>query len=95
MDVTQAVAAAQNLLSESPPGIPDAVLVGNPEDHEWCYVLQWTSRRAVQTRSLRDAPPPGIGPIAVDKSSGDAFYLSSVPLPVALDIAYSTRRRQP
>lgn len=93
MDATQAVAAAQHLLSESPPGIPDAALVGNPEDHQWCYVLQWTSRRAVQTRSPQDAPPPGIGPIAVDKGRGDAFYLSSVPLPVALEIAYSTQRR--
>lgn len=91
MDATQATATAQELLTAAPPGVPDAVLSGQVEDRGWCFVLQWTTSRAIGSRSPADAPPPGIGPIAVDKESGEAFYLPSAPLPVALDMARSAR----
>ncbi|WP_406039876.1 hypothetical protein OG799_29855 [Micromonospora sp. NBC_00898] len=93
MDVTQARDAATRLLAASPPGVPDAVLSGGAEDQGWCWVLQWTTRRAMASGSPDDAPPPGIGPVAVDKATGEAFYLSSVPLPVALDMARAARGR--
>jgi immunity protein 35 of polymorphic toxin system len=91
MDAAQATAAARQLLVSSPPGIPDPIALDDVTDHDWCWVVQWTSRRAVVSRDPADAPPPGIGPIAVDKATGEAFYLSSIPLPVALDMARASR----
>jgi hypothetical protein len=92
MDIAQARRAAEELLSTAPPGVDDAVLTAQTDDHEWCFVIPWTTRRAMESGSFADAPPPGIGPIGVDKQTGEAFYLSSVPLPIALDVARSRRR---
>lgn len=80
MDARQAREAAARLLAVAPPAA-DAVLLDDVEDHGWCFVLQWTA----------DAPQPGIGPVGIDKRSGAAFYLSSQPLPVAVDLARSAR----
>jgi Immunity protein 35 len=92
MNETEATAAAHRLLTAQNPGVPDPVLLPGAADHDWCWVVQWSTQRAVTTRDPADAPPPGIGPIAVDKATGEAFYLSSVPLPVALDLARASRR---
>lgn len=51
-------------------------------------------RRGSQCRPpTSPSPPPGIGPVAVDKATGKACYLSTVPLPVALDMAPAARDR--
>lgn len=94
MDADQATAAARQLLTTQPPGIPDPIAL-DAADHGWCWVVQWTSRRAVTSRDPADAPPPGIGPVAVDKATGEAFYLPSVPLPVALEMTQAARHGKP
>lgn len=78
MDAQQARANAAALLAEAPPAA-DAVLLDQVDDHDWCYVIQWTAA----------APQPGVGPVAVAKHTGEAFYLGSQPLPIALDLARS------
>jgi hypothetical protein len=93
MDAVQARNAAIALLSASPPSVPDAVLLEGEEDHGWCYVINWTTERAVASLSFEDVAPPGIGPIAIDKESGDAFYLGSQSLPRALEAARRCRGR--
>jgi len=94
VDRAQAVEAARRLLRDEPPGISDGVLIeGSITDHGWCWVINWTSRRVMESNDPADAPPPGVGPIAVDKADGEAFYLSSVPLPIALEMAKENRGR--
>jgi hypothetical protein len=87
MDAAHARAVAAAMLTASPPGVSDAILSESEDDHGWCYVIDWTTERAAKSCSFQDAPPPGIGPIAVDKKSGKAFYLGSQWLPLELEMA--------
>ena len=95
MDATHAIEIAKGLLLRQPPGIPDADLIeGSATDDGWCWVIDWTSRRTLESHDPADAPLPGVGPIAVNKTDGEAFYLSSVTLPIALDVAKQARGRR-
>jgi hypothetical protein len=93
MDVTQARAAAATLLATQQPGASDAVLLEGTDDHGWCYVIQWSTQRAIASGSDADLPTPGVGPIAVDKTNGEAFYLPSAPLRQVLDVFRRQRGR--
>jgi hypothetical protein len=93
MDEAQARLAAEAFLAADPPEVPDAVLEDTVEDHDWCYVIWWTTRAALASGSYDDLPPPGYGPIAVDKASGVPFYLSSAPLEDSLEMARTARGR--
>jgi len=94
MEATQAIAIARQHLLAEPPGTTDGTLLeASATDHGWCWVISWTSRKSLESNDPGDVPPPGIGPIAVDKADGEAFYLSSAPLPVALEMAKHARGR--
>lgn len=87
MDRDEARALANELLANEPPDT-NPVLLKQTDDHGWCWVIQWTTRDALD---IVRPPQPGFGPVAVDKLDHEAFYLSSQPLPVALELARKTR----
>lgn len=87
MDRDDARALAEELLASEPPD-SDPVLLKQTDDHDWCWVIQWTTRAALDSGR---PPQPGFGPIAVDKTDREAFYLSSQPLLVALQLARQMR----
>lgn len=64
---------------ETQPGT-SARLLRDPEETSRCFVFYWTVEPAATV-------PPGVGPIAVDRTTGEARFLGSQPLEIALDIA--------
>lgn len=86
MTVDEALQVAQRFMDGFSPGVAEPMLL-HVEEYDACYVVHWTSRRARETKDPADAPPPGVGPIAVPKDGAEARYLSSQPLPLALYFA--------
>ena len=59
LDASQAITTARHLLLSRLRGIADAVAPGTASDYGWCWVVDWTSGNAIQSRDPADAPPPG------------------------------------
>lgn len=71
-----AIRAAEQLLRRIPPLPQPVTTIGDPELHDWCWIVYWTTS-AIASGQATEAPPPGTGPILVDRFDGTAQYLGS------------------
>ncbi|HWI34506.1 MAG TPA: hypothetical protein VNS83_09360 [Lapillicoccus sp.] len=92
IDQNAAAERAEALLSRQPPITDEAALVGDPEDHGWCWICYWTLASNVSGQT-HEAPPPGTGPILVVKDTGEARYLGSQSIEYELERAAEDLRR--
>ena len=70
---------AERLLSTCPPAEEATALIDTPLDMGWAWLFHWTLERNL-SGDMQVAPPPGMGPIVVVKSTADAHYLGSGPV---------------
>jgi hypothetical protein len=89
-----ALDAATARLTDLPPAAEPVAALPPPEDHDWCFVVYWTLARNLDGDGPGEAPPPGFGPIVIDKETGQAWYLGSQNLPDELADARAHRDRR-
>jgi hypothetical protein len=81
VDVTEARALAHGALNAYAERLGEALeLIPEPEETSRCLVFYWTT-------VSRKTPSPGVGPIAVERSTGETCFLGSQPIEIALEIA--------
>ena len=94
IDQSEAAERAAALLARQPPVQAEAALAGDPEDHGWCWVCNWTLASNLSGET-HEAPPPGTGPVLVVKDSGEARYLGSQALDDELERAAQDLGQRP
>jgi hypothetical protein len=67
--------AARYLVEGLPSATPLALFDDDPDDRGWCYLFFWNTEAYVRTGDMAYNIGPGTGPIAVVKSTGDAWAL--------------------
>lgn len=78
MDAHEAREIAARYLAEAlPSATPLALFDSDPDDRGWCYLFSWNTEAYVRTGDMAYNIGPGTGPIAVVKSTGDAWALGS------------------